>query len=257
VPSPGLNSPRLKLGRSAELLDQLRAEYDAAERAPLRTVVKQDLVSGWFFLECVEAPEPPVRWGLLAGDAMHNARSSLDHLACRLVELNGQQASARTAFPIWDNEPRTSGEQQRFEQCLKGIRDVHKAGIRRLQPYAMAGTSEAAMLSALRDLDNLDKHQILLPLTVIIGDNTQRVPLFQSVGEDAIVDYRWETGRPVIPGKPVLWYRPRDQRTQVTDVALTGGVRTTYGDTRTGLKQLREIRAYCVGVVESFAPEFA
>jgi hypothetical protein len=43
---------------------------------------------------------------LIVGDAVHNMRSALDHLACRLVERHSPGADLdRTAFPIWTDDP--------------------------------------------------------------------------------------------------------------------------------------------------------
>ena len=39
----------------------------------------------WEVTRYTDAQMPP-EWGLLAGDAIHNARSALDHLVCARVE---------------------------------------------------------------------------------------------------------------------------------------------------------------------------
>lgn len=50
---------------------------------------------------------PPEQISLILGDAIHNLRASLDHLACELVESNGGTITEQTSFPIF---PRANRE---------------------------------------------------------------------------------------------------------------------------------------------------
>lgn len=43
--------------------------------------------------------EPPEHLGLILGDALHNARTALDHVVCRLVEDGGGTVTQDTMFP--------------------------------------------------------------------------------------------------------------------------------------------------------------
>jgi len=56
--------------------------------------------------------DPPAEWSAIIGDAVHNARSALDHLAFALVEANGGSADENTTFPITD-KPEGYGDRLR------------------------------------------------------------------------------------------------------------------------------------------------
>lgn len=172
---PTLESARLKLGRAEELLEELSRDITQSakdikkrERELGRLSVEVEHRAAefpWVVTVCKALHErPPARLGLLAGDAMHNTRSALDHLACRLVELAGNTPSNRTAFPIWSEPPRTRDKQTHFEGLIAGMSSEHKKGIRALQPYRNPERWESEMLVALATMDNADKHQLLVPL---------------------------------------------------------------------------------------------
>jgi hypothetical protein len=179
---------------------------------------------------------------------MHNARSALDHLACRLVELNGDTVSNRNAFPIWDRPP-TKENKHLYEKAVAGMSKRHQDGIRALQPFVNPGTKESAMLVALAALDNLDKHKDLVPLLSTVSSGAWHHPS-PVPGE---VEFRPNPEAEVKPGTEFFRYRPILGRGEFD---IRGSVRIAFGDPSTGLSELGEIRAYCVGIVESFAPEF-
>jgi hypothetical protein len=259
-----LLSARLKLDRSKELLDEIEVAITRrsiqSKNIPFKPdpLAEIDLLTRrtwWVFYLWFDPPPPDERWGLLVGDAMHNVRSALDHLACRLVEHNGRKVTNRTAFPIWSKPPSTPEDKKRFNSAIAGMSAAHKRSIRRLQPHANPGTEEAAKLTALAALDNLDKHRLLVPLTSTIGEGKAKAP--QLVTEKQVeFDYVWNEGQIATKGVELLRVSPRGDMGRVRHVDLDIPVRHTFGDTSTGLSELREIRAYVVGIVESFAPEF-
>lgn len=57
------------------------------------------------FYRADRPPPDDDRWGLIAGDCVHNLRSALDHLAVQLVIANGGAAGNKTSFPIWFRRP--------------------------------------------------------------------------------------------------------------------------------------------------------
>ncbi|MGI8885724.1 MAG: hypothetical protein ACR2G9_02235 [Gaiellaceae bacterium] len=250
---PTLESPRLKLERSRELLNQILTEQtesregiekQIAKHEHYVTTLEYDRDGPWQVVRCTEhLPEPPVRWAFLVGDAMHNARSALDHLACRLVERAGKQPSRRTAFPIRAKEPKTNREIETFEAAIKGMSESHKTSIRRLQPYANK-SDEARRLLAVAALDNADKHQLLLPRASILRDHPEAPP-------GMFLAHRWNRGVVLAPGAELFRYKPRGIAGEFVPL-----VWVTYGDATTDIHELFEIRAYVVGIVESFAPEF-
>jgi hypothetical protein len=90
MPRPSLESARLKLQRSQQLLDEIKADYDtrnAESRARMLQGIADDGMEleqaqlevspdgAWWVVRCKRAPSLPPQWGLLAGDAIHNART--------------------------------------------------------------------------------------------------------------------------------------------------------------------------------------
>jgi hypothetical protein len=112
--------------------------------------------------------EPPDDFGLIAGDAIHNLRSSLDHLAVALA-VSGADAQgvsittnevSRIQFPI------VLAESDFNEQIKRGrLKYVAKAAegfIEGFQPYRMTPAApEWSNLYVLSELDNADKHRLL------------------------------------------------------------------------------------------------
>src|ERR1700758_1562967 len=74
----------------------------------------------------------------ITGDAIHNLRSSLDHLAWQLVEAGGGRPNCDTAFPICE-QPGENGAQQYSSAIGKGeIKKMTPAALKileALQPY--------------------------------------------------------------------------------------------------------------------------
>jgi len=106
---------------------------------------------------------PDLKWCLIVGDVVHNLRSSLDHLVFQLALLRNPsfKHERRTAFPIFNAE-------SEFES--KGIRRVKPYVcneafelVREYQPYHGA-TETQALLWILSELDNIDKHRMVVPL---------------------------------------------------------------------------------------------
>jgi hypothetical protein len=259
-----LHSARLKLDRSAELLDQLdtavlKLNEDPKPHTTPPALWEQEIdrLTGrvWFIVRLPYDPDPvDDRWGLLAGDAVHNARSALDHLACRLVEHNDEQVSIRTAFPVWSRKPSNRNERKRFSAAISGMSAPHKDSIRRLQPYEAPNSPEAAKLMKLAELDNLDKHQVLVPTVAIVASAHARNPVFHT-DLPGQVDYRWNERVRARKGEEFFRFSPQSNVGAVRNIELDAPFVPTFGDLTTSVAQLRDIRDYVVGVVESFAPE--
>ncbi|WP_139205445.1 hypothetical protein [Plantibacter sp. MMLR14_011] len=99
----------------------------------------------------------PAHWPVILGDAVHNARSALDHLAWQLVVKDGGNPSRRTQFPIAGTPADLA---KRVKNDLSGCSLTTKNRVRQLQPFK-DGTHS---FWALNELDNWDKHRLLLPV---------------------------------------------------------------------------------------------
>jgi hypothetical protein len=92
---------------------------------------------------------------LVAGEAIHQLRSSLDHLAWQLVEANGGTPGTHTGFPIHEVPPK---DKRAFTAKVKGMSTSAENLVEATQPYHSRNDG----LWKLSKLDNFDKHNLLL-----------------------------------------------------------------------------------------------
>lgn len=146
--------PRFKLIRAKEHIAELKsrlARYEA--RANCRAVL-QPAGDMWTWTVHTEAPEPP-ELPLLFGDAVHNLRACLDWLACSAVEANGRSPNS-VHFPF-ANDADHLDEQIKKKLFHRAAPEI-VAMLKNLKPYK----GGAIYLRALHDMDNKDKHSMLL-----------------------------------------------------------------------------------------------
>jgi hypothetical protein len=107
--------------------------------------------------------EPPVILSLAAGEAIHQLRCSLDHLAWQLVEANGEFPGKHTYFPICSTLARYKSE------SIAKIRGMHVGAtmlIDALKPYR-GGNDD---LWKLNELDNVNKRRQLPLVAFLVRD---------------------------------------------------------------------------------------
>lgn len=157
-----LSGARLKVERAKKHISDLEAErarfLDSNPYAVTPEFYPEHDSTVLYVDKFTDVPENIV---LIAGDAIHNLRSSLDHLACALVRRNGGNTK-RTYFPICE-----TAEKYRSEGIRKinGISVADEEAITALKPYG--GGNES--LLALHRLDILDKHDILITAACAVG----------------------------------------------------------------------------------------
>lgn len=98
----------------------------------------------------------PPDLALTAGDAVHNLRVALDHLANDLATVEGGRAG-KVYFPFADS---AEGFEDQLRRKCRGLPDWAVDAFRALRPYR--GGNED--LRALHDLDIADKHRTILAL---------------------------------------------------------------------------------------------
>lgn len=105
--------------------------------------------------------ELPPEFSLIIGDAISNLRGALDHLVCRLIEANATDESVPDTeyalMPMVDKLP-TGDEKRNFQKRIKGVSPNAESLIYSIQPY----NAGYELLGVLRDLNNADKHSVLL-----------------------------------------------------------------------------------------------
>jgi len=165
--SDPLGSAWLKLDRADKHLNELLRKVDAfAERQPYTSERHLDRNRGLHIYRVNLPRKPPRTWGPVIGDAVHNMRSSLDHLAWALACLTTSNPSRKTAFPIFerwnDRSPRN------FASMVRQMPDAAKQAVDELQPYKHGELAGKHPLAVLSYLSNRDKHQLLVPLGTIL-----------------------------------------------------------------------------------------
>jgi hypothetical protein len=161
--SDDLLGVRLKLERADEHFASFDAEavaFFASKPYAIQEVVGASGEAVWRIRRAVT---PPARLGALIGDAIHNLRAALDHLAWGLVRSAGATPTWRTQFPISQN-------QERFDEWaprnLKGASPAAVEAVRALAPWQDGNPS----LHRLHRLDIADKHRVLLSVGCCVRD---------------------------------------------------------------------------------------
>ncbi len=151
------------------LLDEETQAFLASPIFPVTTELQNE---GTSYVFLVGATQPvPERFSVLIGEIVHQLRSSLDHLFAALILQNGRPVDHKDSFPIFDSV-------QRYKRaCSLGMLDkvsaTARAIIEKAQPCFASSTPLDTILCAVRDLNNADKHRMLVVLnsTGAIGRN--------------------------------------------------------------------------------------
>jgi len=160
----------------------------------------------------------PASLGLMAGDAVHNFRTVLDHIVWELAFIDGGgiaggvEPKGNVQFPIiqrTSRNPTWLSCSRKFEveakRLLENVSMRHRAMIKRHQPYHSWPEDEPHPLSMLSDLDNDDKHRVLQPVFSAASEITTIHPKYgrdcQAIGEAVNENI---IGRPLEVGTKVL-----------------------------------------------------
>lgn len=154
-----------KIARAEEHLKALKAEIAAwAQPAPYRLAEKRnaDTTIISVYVQVLRRTEL-ARMALIAGDAIHNIRSALDHMVYELAIIAGNgrfppRGDRLLMFPIAD------APKQFERECGRRLNTLTcnmRTRIERVQPYNRLRPDLPPILSTLRDLDDTDKHRLL------------------------------------------------------------------------------------------------
>jgi hypothetical protein len=150
---------RIKLDRARQFISELEQEQEAYRRSDLVSVK----ISG-FDIEMTWR-KVGLRTGAIAGDAIHNIRTSLDQMASELARMAGR-SDKDVYFPF-------AADAADLERAIKS-KCFHKAGddavelLKQFAPYK--GGNDA--LRAVHDLDIQDKHS-----TILVVDQNRKFQL--------------------------------------------------------------------------------
>lgn len=163
--SDALDGIRAKLNRAEEhlnVLDGMIASYFATN--PYRILGEEETKGDyWHFAIYLEVDRFPLDevWGPLIGDAVHNLRSALDHLAWQLALSEARVTTPRRIeFPIFLDDPANDREiRGAFTKKLNCLRPESHAVVDGTQPYKTGDAHHPLWL--LQALWNTDKHRTL------------------------------------------------------------------------------------------------
>jgi hypothetical protein len=156
---------RAKINRAKQHLDDFDAIF-LSNSPPITTKVELESIEeqpeGRYCIGSIVSGDLPPGIGLAIGDAVHNLRSSLDHLICQLAIAAGNEAVCdHTQFPIFAEN--TTDNKKRIKRWIRDISLPAQAAIKLLQPYERRKLDPLSdPLWILSELDNIDKHRLLL-----------------------------------------------------------------------------------------------
>ena len=211
-----LTTVEWKLARADDHLNVLGDLIEAFVRPPAGQVepygafTEEDQETGETVLRGTVAADPPLgEIGVIIGDALHNLRSGLDHLAWKLGG-DPPPNPGQSEFPIFLDRDAFRGSQRGRSGYTKieGLDDHAQAIIEDIQPFN--GGQERHPLWLLHELSRQDKHRLPLLTGAVVegavhakasGDNAVEIGLVDLGGalnvgpfEDRQVIGRWSPG---------------------------------------------------------------
>ena len=149
------DAARFKLLRGKRHINELRFETQRL-RDPSSPPKETPFERKAFLQHWHETMNDAELLALILGDAVHNLRSALDHMAVDLVVLNGKSPK-RVYFPFANSESEL--DKQIKDKNFDRTSPTAIAELKKLQPYKGGNR----LLRGLHDLDVMDKHQLILP----------------------------------------------------------------------------------------------
>jgi hypothetical protein len=147
-----------KVRRAETHKKELNTAWDAfLEKDPYPVKFRDDPTTGDRIYYLASVRDVPEEFALIVGDSIHNLRSSLDHLAHRLVAIHGKgETKIKVDFPIAATFERYKS---RRAKLIGSISRQAMYEIDRLEPW---GTGHGKRLWLLHHLDIIDKHKLIL-----------------------------------------------------------------------------------------------
>ena len=176
---------KLKTERARSHIDALAIEVSSFSlSSPCYLVFDDDSDPEFKVLKLKRTRPIPENIFLITGDAVHNLRSALDHLAYELVKIEISKPRKKSQehlledvqFPI-------AADINRINHAIK-TNQIDKAGklveisLRALRPYRGGNHG----LCALHDLDRIDKHRLIIPVIEVTA--TPYVSTYIDPGSD-------------------------------------------------------------------------
>jgi hypothetical protein len=246
-----------KIDRANALLDEMKAEAHAFLAGPsyeLRGSYDEATHAWEERLHILR--QPPLKLGVIVGDYVHNLRSALDQLVWQLVLLAGAEPARRNQMPIEDTPDKFARNAKRM---LNGVSAGHRATLERAQPYhAAAELLTEHPLRVLRELSNVDKHQVVHPAYSFLGDADPPTLSPQPPGPHGVKRILMARNARMEEGTVVIRVELHADEPPPTSVDVTGHITidTAFGDQRVDARFLRELLVYVLRIVGSVMADF-
>ena len=162
-------SAALKLSRADKHIADFETVFNAFVAAnPHTFVTKTDPKTGQTIFKIKFQNPPPREISLIAGDAIHNLRTALDHLMWELMGFDGGTQDRHTKFP-------TGNSVSSYVASCNGILTPRADTKRFMSGLEVCGGGKRERLYGLHCLDNQDKHTVITPIVTIGSVNKLRV----------------------------------------------------------------------------------
>jgi hypothetical protein len=161
-----LSGVLVKLDRARAHLNDFDLQAGRIEAACREAIVRErDEERSEFVFRINRVPAVPAELSAIIGDAIHNLRVSLDHLAWQLVIASGGTPNETTTFPILGDSPTPNRYGRTRVQISPGVSKELGKILDEVQPYKRPKPAHHE-LAVLHRLDISDKHRDLL-VTVV------------------------------------------------------------------------------------------
>lgn len=170
-----LDAIRARIAAAKQRHDQLvqRCADLLADPKPYEVYTEPTSEIGMFAVRIRVLEDPPLDWGVDAGDIAHGLRSALNQLVTELVRANGREPSRENQFPIFTDQHAYRAKGRRGvsprDRQLKGVAKRDKKMIDAVQPFGRVPKSmHRDPFAQLQWLNNRDKHIELQPAFVSV-----------------------------------------------------------------------------------------
>jgi hypothetical protein len=158
----GLDGCLAKIERAKEHLESLKASANEYIELAKKTLTQSSYHSDDGLKVILRATCPlevNPKISVIAGEIVHQLRSSLDHLLCALIYQAGGTPDQHSQFPICTS--RENYELQIKRKRIRGVSPAAQQLIEQSQPYNNSNPNET-IFNVVSTLNNWDKHNALL-----------------------------------------------------------------------------------------------
>jgi hypothetical protein len=196
----GLASVRAKLKRAEQNLNAAKAVSDSFIATEFYGVRPQPHRKE-LRVEITQVSDMDEDFGLLVGDAAHDLRSALDHVAFAFAKPRTPEEEQAIQFPIVSKRSAFPAQRKRR---LSTLPRRARAAIERLQPYHSRKNPRSKALLWLQAVNNWDKHRALLISVISMESSTYQLVITNG-GIKTIQGRTWN--RVVKPGAIIASFK--------------------------------------------------